>query len=293
MKTLVVIPHFFRTRRDAASYGSEADATPRLRALLRCLEGLRQSFDAEAQGLLHGPSRSVLPANESFASSVDVVLCTTGDDHLAREIPAGLCEHVTTRADSRLLGYECHDVLSQRRALYDWFCYLEDDLLVADSLFFDKLTWFRSWAPAGALLQPNRFERHSTPKARKVYIDGVPAQTEMSAPFQDPTHEPELRNHFLRRELSFRKTENPHSGCFFLCAEQLSRWIEAPGFLDRSSDFAGPLESAATLGLMRAFDVYKPAPANASFLEVEHLDPRYAISEEGPDASARVSVRQR
>ena len=35
--------------------------------------------------------------------------------------------------------------------------------------------------------------------------------------------------------------------------------------------FAAPkLESAATLGIMRAFRIYKPAPENASFLEIEH-----------------------
>ena len=32
----------------------------------------------------------------------------------------------------------------------------------------------------------------------------------------------------------------------------------------------GPLESAATLGVMRTFRVYKPADANAAFLELEH-----------------------
>jgi hypothetical protein len=46
-------------------------------------------------------------------------------------------------------------------------------------------------------------------------------------------------------------------------------------FLDRSERFAGPLESAATYGIMRTFEIYKPARENASFLEVRHLDNRY------------------
>ena len=42
-----------------------------------------------------------------------------------------------------------------------------------------------------------------------------------------------------------------------------------------TSAFGGPLESAATLGVIRHFRAYKPARENAGFLEIEHLDPRY------------------
>jgi hypothetical protein len=38
-------------------------------------------------------------------------------------------------------------------------------------------------------------------------------------------------------------------------------------FFDRDTSFIGPLESAATLGIMRAFRIYKPAPEHAAFLE--------------------------
>ncbi len=37
----------------------------------------------------------------------------------------------------------------------------------------------------------------------------------------------------------------------------------------------GPLESAATLGIMRSLKIYKPAPENANFLEVEHHGCRF------------------
>ena len=47
-------------------------------------------------------------------------------------------------------------------------------------------------------------------------------------------------------------------------------WAERRDFLDRSTRFIGPLESAATLGVMRAFRIYKPALDVASFLEIEH-----------------------
>jgi hypothetical protein len=48
-------------------------------------------------------------------------------------------------------------------------------------------------------------------------------------------------------------------------------WARQPYFLDRDVSFVGPLESAATLGIMRTFRVYKPAAESASFLEIEHF----------------------
>jgi hypothetical protein len=55
----------------------------------------------------------------------------------------------------------------------------------------------------------------------------------------------------------------------------MAHWAKQPGFLAREPNFVGPLESAATFGVMRHFRVYKPAPDNAGFLEVRHLDNRY------------------
>ncbi|HSD34306.1 MAG TPA: hypothetical protein VLE26_02720, partial [Alphaproteobacteria bacterium] len=44
---------------------------------------------------------------------------------------------------------------------------------------------------------------------------------------------------------------------------------------DKEASFIGPLESAATLALMRSFAVYKPALDCADFLEIEHQDDRF------------------
>ena len=71
-------------------------------------------------------------------------------------------------------------------------------------------------------------------------------------------------------DLAFRRPTNPHSGCYFLNANQMASWAARGDFLDRDASWIGPLESAATLGVMKAFRVYKPSPENAAFLEVEH-----------------------
>jgi hypothetical protein len=50
----------------------------------------------------------------------------------------------------------------------------------------------------------------------------------------------------------------------------MEHWARQPHFRDRESRLLGPLETAATLGILRTFKVYKPALSNADFLEVQH-----------------------
>jgi hypothetical protein len=48
-------------------------------------------------------------------------------------------------------------------------------------------------------------------------------------------------------------------------------WVKQPYFLDRDCSFVGPLESAATLGIMKTFKIYKAAPSHANFMEIQHF----------------------
>lgn len=75
----------------------------------------------------------------------------------------------------------------------------------------------------------------------------------------------------MNTPIVFRRALNPHSGCYFLNSRQMQHWIEQPYFLDRDTSFVGALESAATLGIMRAFKIYKPAPQHGNFLEIQHF----------------------
>jgi hypothetical protein len=45
--------------------------------------------------------------------------------------------------------------------------------------------------------------------------------------------------------------------------------------MDRDTTFVGPLESAATLGIMKTFRVYKTVPEQAYLFEIEHSGSRY------------------
>lgn len=273
MRILFAIPHYF-ARSAGTNYGSERTAPDRRAEVTRrCIASLWQNF-SEAQSLVDGFRQEFVPANPRLSASITVALCTTGDSHLIAELAGCPMHHIGTNAEPRFLGFECHKVLRSGLGQFDYFGYLEDDLRIDDALFFVKLAWFNAQYGEAALLQPNRFESSDDPAPYKVYIDGNPRDLSLLSP-QRGDGEGRLTASAMGRPMAFQRVNNPHSGCFFLNAAQFARWAEQPDFGEVSAAFAGPLESAATLGIMRHFRVYKPARENAAFLEIEHLDPRY------------------
>jgi hypothetical protein len=279
MRILLTIPHFYQPKGHATfrsapeiPHGSEADkADERVRALSLCLTSLHQVFGTQQSHIIN-PG---LSCNGLIAAELDIVVCTTSGHHLVDRLPKNLFRHHETTAQPRLLGYECHAFLAENLGLFDYYCFLEDDLLIIDPLFFWKLAWFAKGVGDRSLLQPHRFELSTRPPIRKLYIDGPLRDPTISPRFQNTRVRPNLSANVLGMQIGFERVDNPHSGCFFLTAAQMQRWTEQPFFLDRSDDFWGPLESAATLGIMRTFEIYKPVLANAGFLEVRHLDVRY------------------
>lgn len=274
MKILVTIAHYYKP--SGGFYGSHrADPKPRIQALTRAIGALHRDFGPK-QGLLFPPTRQLLPSSADVTGKLDIVVCTVGDDHLLAEIPAHLYRQHKTSAEPLYLAYEAHGVLKEALGHYDYYCYLEDDIYLSDPYFFAKLEWFNKIGGEKAVLQPNRYEASVTDKVHKLYIDCPLNKPEQGEKWQENLkRRPKLEGRFLDRKIVFQRVNNPHAGCFFLTEAQLRRWVKQPHFTDRLKDFGGPLESAATLGIMRTFDSYKPARENASFLEVEHLHHRY------------------
>jgi len=166
-------------------------------------------------------------------------------------------------------------VLRSGLGRYDWFGYLEDDLRLADGLFFQKLAWFNREFGDHAVLQPNRFESADEPAPYKLYIDGNLSDPTLTPGLQRIEEEQHIAAMALGERFVFQRVDNPHSGCFFVNAAQLAHWAAQPDFAAPSTRLFGPLESAATLGVIQYFRAYKPARENAAFLEIEHLDHRY------------------
>jgi hypothetical protein len=276
MRLLFAIPHYFDPAPQERRHGSlGGDPRPRIQSLTNCLAGLRQQF-GRPQAVIDIARMTTVPANYATAVHLDVVVCTTGANHLLDQLPLGEGYFVRheTEAEARLLGFECHAVLRDRLGGYDYYCFLEDDLLVRDPWLFVKLRWFCQLFGDDALLMPNRYELARDRIVHKAYVDG-PLRAEVTTPYQDMNDTPTLEAEPFGQRVVFRRTRNPHSGAFFLNARQMENWAAKPYFLDRDTSFIGPLESAATLGVMKTFRVYKPAYETAGFLEVEHPGTRF------------------
>ena len=276
MRVLVTIPHYFasadRPAPDGRRHGSlRGDPRPRCAALTACIASLHQLY-GPAQHVIDLETRVARLANDAGAGHVDVVVCTAGNNHLINQLPlpSVALEHRPVSGDPLALGFACHAVLRDRLGGYDYYGYMEDDLIARDPWMFRKLAWFATQLGPDAVLQPNRYEAGPLGLVHKAYVDGdLPLRT--TAPYQTVEGAPAVVCPILGTPVTFSRARNPHAGCFFLNAGQMAHWASRPYFLDGDTGFIGPLESAATLGLMRTFRVYKAAVRCASFLEIEHF----------------------
>jgi hypothetical protein len=271
MRILFTLAHFYNPSSKAKHGSQKKSPQLRIQALTQCLTNLNQLF-GKSQCTIDIARRSAFPSNQPQSHELDLVICTTGNYHLLEQLslPHHFYKHHPTKAEPMLLGFEAQSVLRDCLGKYDYYCFLEDDLILHDPWFFIKLAWFTDLSGDSNLLQPNRYEASTYNLVNKAYIDGDLAPR-VTAKFQNVAEKPKLLGKIMNQNITFCRAANPHSGCYFLNNRQMHHWVKQPHFLDRDTSFVGPLESAATLGIMRTFKIYKPAPTNASFLEIQHF----------------------
>ncbi len=278
MRILLTIPHFHRTSND--NYGSAR--SPRAHRAA-CLSTMIESFRQRFSGRDHANGSTATVCNTVFGHSIDIVVVTNGTDMAVDPAILGVEHAPCPDAEPMYLGYECHRILGERHGAYDIYAFVEDDLAILDTLFFLKIAWFAQKVGSDAVVLPSRYETLAGSGVGRYYVDGQLTIEDAALRWQNMDDTRAIRMDMLGREFRFARSSNPHSGCFFLTAGQLAHWMAQPYWLDRSDGFIGPLESAATLGLMRTFRVYKPINDNAAFLEIHHLDNRYLKFAEASD----------
>jgi hypothetical protein len=272
MRILVAIVHFWDPQGGGQHQSLRPNPAPRIAALQDQLLGLRRL--GLLRSYLHMGDLAAYPADEALRHHIDVRIITDGQHHVLDQLnPAfqGMYEQVATSPDSgRLLGFEAQRYLaSQLDANYDLYAYFEDDLLIQDPLFFQKINGFQALMGSDVVLLPQRLELTSAPnRVDRFYIDGPLADADL-APFSLKPG-PVVVMPFLNGKMAFEPPRNPHAGCFVLTASQLRHWSEQPWWLDYDCSFISPLESAATLGLIKTFRLYKPCLSHAAWLEVQH-----------------------
>ena len=277
MRILIVIPHYFKGKADptvnrSTQIGARAE---RLHALVASISSLHQALGNSTYGLDHG-LRTAWPLTPEGPHALDIVVITSGKDHLVHELAPlhRMFRHHATDVDPLMLGFEGHKLLRDARGKYDYYGYVEDDIVIVDPLLLRKRRLFdRTFGPE-ALLQPNRYEASPTGPVTKLYVDYRLAP-EMTTSYQDLTEEPRLEMPFLDESVIFERASYPSAGCFFLNDEQLSILVDSPHFLDGDVSYLSPLDSAVTLSVMKTFRIYKPALDQAWFLEVLHASPRW------------------
>ena len=120
------------------------------------------------------------------------------------------------------------------------------------------------------MVLPQRYEVLPIPaRIDKLYIDGAMPADQLQIHLPDPMPSLLLEDAHWG-DVTFESPRNPHAGCFVLCPDQLRYWSQQPWWLDGDCSFISPLESAATLGLLKTFKLYKPSYASALFLEAQH-----------------------
>ena len=282
----VAIPHFCRiASNDGEGYGSSrADAAIfRAMALCRCLGGvlsLARGLDEEILGIAEA---NVLPAPRLAAEPhlapgivIDCHVFVSGQDCLADALAAfdrRITVHQLQLEDPRRLPFEARDFLLKDAAPgpADLSLYLEDDLVIQDRLYLDKMLWFLRKTGHKYSLMPHRYEFTGDHLMPRLFVDG-PINLEALPEHQKPSVQFAVGCFDGIRKIYFDLASNPHSGSFCCSAEQ-RRTILSLGISDEG--FVGPLETVATFTMLEHLPVMKPSWLHRDFLLLEHSHPSF------------------
>jgi hypothetical protein len=179
--------------------------------------------------------------------------------------------HEPTAADAATLGEACHSVVASAHGAYDYYCCLDDDVVINDPLSFRKRRFFDRSFHARAMPLPNRYEIGVAGPIQKLYVDHRAFPGSSQAP-GGKTVPRQLSMRFIDETIAFDYADVPTPGCLVLSDPQLEILLEehSAGAVIGSPSL-GSAPAASRLG--KIFDVYKPALQHASFFEVLGASP--------------------
>jgi hypothetical protein len=281
MRVLLVVAHYFKPDSEGRHSSTSASMQARrYQAMTQSLLNWRALCDPPC--LIDIETKSFIKDQSvNTGIQLDIALLVHEDNHLVDKTLVSAFKprivHVQTNAP-KMLPFGAHQFIADHCNQYDWFIYSEDDLVLHDTSVFVKQAAFQNRFGVSQVLQPNRFELNPTGQSVKTYIDG-----NLRSGFIDPLLDQyagssprSLELEYGSQRIEMRLARNPHSGFFMLSAEQVGTWIKKPHFLDMDCSFISPLESAASLSLLKSFAVYKSYGASMNFLEIEHLDNKFS-----------------
>jgi hypothetical protein len=208
---------------------------------------------------------------------ITLTICTDGT-HALDEVLDEFRDFIEIKTfcldDPRQLPIATRDWLLKGNAVSadaDLYAYIEDDIVINDLEFFDKQLWFLSRMRDAHCLMPHRYELVFRRKVGRLLIDG-PLRPGLVEKFTEPQRDAAQGSYRGHTRINFDITENPHSGLFVITNKQRrflsSQELPVDGFIS-------PLETAATLTVLKYFKIWKPSLNDHNFLTVEHGHPSF------------------
>ena len=285
LRLRVVIPHFFREGASdgAGGYGSgrRGNRLPRSLALARCLGSVLGLNRASRDWILNIAERqlelsSLTNVRGLSALQVELHLFVCGEQQLQEVVELyapRLQLHQLKLDDPRQLPLEAVRQMLTMPEPADLSLYLEDDLVITDRLYADKIAWFHQRTQDRYVLMPHRYEQTVANAPQRLFVDGPIKQQSEPKPVWASDEAVVAQGRFWDgQELGFVRASNPHSGSFCLSAPQLQ---QLGGAAWPPDPFIGPLETAATGTVLGQFPVLKPSWACRDFLTLEHGNPSF------------------
>ncbi len=215
----------------------------------------------------------------SRVSHLDICIMVHDDDHLltSEMIKRYVVKKIQVQlSNPRYLGFGAYELMEKYAEAYDWFVFSEDDLCMRDVFLFEKLEWFQRLFGCESVLAPNRYEWNARAPYLKTYIDYDLRRAFIDPYLQMVQGKPQYEGEVFGCPVVFERTLNPHSGFFAVNRRQLEFWRKSKEWKSLDVSFISPLESAATLGILKQFAIYKAVREKMAFLEIEHLDDRFS-----------------
>jgi hypothetical protein len=282
LRLRVAIPHFFREgASDGYGSGRRGNRLARSLALARCLGSVLGLNRAQHDWILNIGQRQLeltpAPALAGLpALQVELHLFVCGEHWLQEEVELfapRLQLHQLELEDPRLLPLAAVRQLLDIKQAADLNLYLEDDLVIQDRCYADKLAWFNQCTEHRFVLMPHRYEQAVANAPQRLFVDGpIKREGQPGSLWASDEVEAASGRFWDGQELSFVQASNPHSGSFCLSGPQMEKLRCA---VWPPTSFVGPLETAATGTVLGHYPVLKPSWACRDFLTLEHGNPSF------------------
>ncbi|MEG3858642.1 hypothetical protein [Microcoleus sp. herbarium12] len=179
----------------------------------------------------------------SFADcDLSIAIQTLPNRHVTAYLPEYQinCIHIQEcpECDPMFVGFRLQEEFVERLEEFDWFLFIEDDIVFSEGFTLEKLKKFNQQSGyENAILYPNRYEMY---EGTKRYIDLTITQPFVVSKLSSVEIE----------GVKFAEFDNPHAAFYCLSRKQMKQWIKSGRVLKNQVVNVGSLESAATFCLL-------------------------------------------